>query len=426
MYNLGFKKWLIELPYIVLGLWMIYFLCTHAPNLEYDTTSYVTFNAIRPPLYPTFIWLFHWAGAYQFSLIIWVQGILLFGTLLYARYWLKKYLQLTDCPVFLVCLFTVLTISFHFQIWYIQSEGLSFPFFIWTFFLLIECFQRFSLKKLAYLSLWVGVLVLTRLQFYYFYVIFGVLGVWYLWQRVPFKSVCMAIFLLFGSAALTTVIDHGYHYFKHGFFGTAPTAGSMIIVQALYLSDSNAASYFQNPDEKQYVQMMLDQINQQHFNQDAALLQQRKLSYLQYAYESYDRNFIEMQTIVYNTFGNVPVFEANKIEMNIAKTLFTHAPQKNIAFFLWKFVQCVGGGVPFFLFFVILLFAIPFKIVKDKVRAPELAAVFVMVAVGITFLNAAMIAMVERALPSYFCYSQFMLYCLAAFLADRAFRGGLR
>lgn len=424
------KKWINELPYIMLAVLIAFFLSTHSPNLEYDTPSYINFGPERPPLYPAFIWLFHWANSYQFYLVVWAQGILLFGSLLYARYWLRKNLQINDFPIFLICLIVTFTISFHYQLMFVQSEGLSFPFFIWTFFLLIECFYKFSLKKLSYLAILVSLLVLTRLQFYYLYVIFILLGFWYLWQRIPFKSLIMGMLILFGSMFLTTLIDHGYHYYKHGYFANAPYGGFLVLVQTLYLADNDAAKYFQNPNEKIYIQKMIDKRNIQHLNKDAHLTTiALRPSYYEYAYQSYSRNYLALLRIIENTLkktniensvGNNIKYDANSIAININKTLIFHELKKNLLFFLWKFVHCLGG-VPLFLFFLILSLSLSMKIIYDKIREPGLSSIFITMISIITLLNAAIIAACNPDLPAYFCYSQFMLYCLAAFLANRTF-----
>ncbi|OGT37944.1 MAG: hypothetical protein A3F11_02935 [Gammaproteobacteria bacterium RIFCSPHIGHO2_12_FULL_37_14] len=424
------RKWLYDLPHFMLGMLLIFFLAQHAPNLEYDIDpSYIMFGQARPPLYPLFIWLFHWAGPYQFYIIMWLQGALLFTALMYARFWLKKNLQLTEFLIFLISAIVLVTISFHFQIWHIQSEGLAFPFFIFTLFLLIECFQAYNLKKLCYLAGMVSLLVLTRLQFYYFYGIFAILLAWYVWQRTPVKSLVATALILFGSMSLTTITDHTYHYFKHGIYFSGSYAGLMILVQALYLADDNAADYLNNQTEKDYVKNMIIQRNAQGLNQDAALINTLKPSYFEYAYQAYSRNYLALQRIidetlktsVENTFGNVPISEANATALSIDKVLISHAIKKNLTFLIWKFVKCMGG-IPLFLFFSIFLFMLPFKIIKNKIRYPDVAAVFVGVVTIITFFNAAIIAMCNPDLPVYFCYSQFMFYCLAALLVNISFQ----
>src|SRR3990167_10825820 len=95
------KKWLYETPYVLLAILIIFFLTTHSPNYtHYDAPSYILFDPIRPPLYPFFIWLFHWAGSYQYTFIMWIHAIVTFFALLYARFWLKKYLKISDFLIF--------------------------------------------------------------------------------------------------------------------------------------------------------------------------------------------------------------------------------------------------------------------------------------------------------------------------------------
>ncbi len=421
--------WLNEFAYLILGVLIAGFLCTHSPNLEYDIDpSYLLFGPSRPPLYPIFIWLFRWAGPYQFFLIMWLQGVLLFSALLYARNWLRKNLQISDFLIFMVCLLVVLTIGFHFQIWFIQSEGLSFPLFIVTFFVLIECFEKFNLKKIFYLAVLVSLLVLTRLQFYYFYLVFVLLCGWYLWQRTSMQKASLAVLILVGSVCATTVVDHGYHYLKHGNFSGGSYSGLMFLVQTLFLADNNAADYFENPTEKSYVQAMINQRNAQGLNQDASLITSLKPSYLQYAYQSYSKNYLVLQKIiditfntsVENTLETASIYKANAAAMNINKVLMLHEAKKNLIFLLWKFVQCMGN-VPLFLFYLIILLTIPFRIMTDKILYPNLSLIFVATITILTFGNAAIIALCNPDIPVYFCYSQFMFYCLAAFLINKTF-----
>ncbi|HLB41819.1 MAG TPA: hypothetical protein VJN02_03010 [Gammaproteobacteria bacterium] len=416
------KKWRYETPYILLAVLIIFFLITHSPNyIEYDAPSYINFDPIRPPLYPIFIFLFHLAGSYQFTLIMWMHAIISFSALLYARFWLKKYLEISDFLIFIMCVIVTLTILFHFQLLMIGSEGLSFPLFILTFFLFIECFKEFNLKKLSYLALLVSLIILTRLQFYYYYMIFIILCMWYVYKRVNIKPLSIGISILLASILTTYFIDGSYHYFKHGFFSSAPATGKLLIIQPIFLSkNSQITSYFKDPKEKQYVQEMLAKMDQQQLNQDANLLTETKPSYYEFAYEEYNRNYIAIFNLVSQVLASVTPTESNKIAQNITKTLVFHSLKKNILFFLWKFIQFVGG-IPIFLFFLMILSALFLKILMDRNWEPNYSQIFVAMIILITFLNAAVVAMVETYLVGYFCYSQFMLYCLAAFLADRVF-----
>ncbi len=399
---------------------MCFFIFSHTPNIDYDAPSYINFSSVRPPIYPTFIWVFHWAGKYQFQIVVWVQSMLTFGSLLYARHWLIKNLKIADTLIFSIFLFALITICFHSQMWYIESEGLSFPFFIFMFFLSIECFQEFNLKKIVYLSLWVGILILTRLQFYFLYGVFIFLLFWYLWKKVSIKSLVICTGILLISILFTALIDRSYHYFKNSNFAGAPIIGVQLIIQPLFLANSNAASYFENPAEKNIVQSMLNQIKKQKLNTSTSLLASLKPKYYENAYEEYAKNYILLQAIVYHTFSKDSVFAENKSTSNIAKTLFLHNPKINIYFYIWKIIDSMGG-IPFFLFFCLLLFSVIIRIFRNRDSDADFSQTFVALAVIITFLNAGLVAVVEPALPSYFCYFQFLLYSLAALFADRIF-----
>ena len=357
------KNRIYLLPYSPLVIAMVAFLCTHAPYVEQDIDpSYLLFGASRPPLYPFFIWLFRWAGYAQFYLIMWAQALLLLGSLFYARVWLRSKLFLSDFAVFLMCLLMIVTVAMHFQVWFIQSEGLALPFFIFAFFALIECFYQFSFKKLFYLSLWASVLVLTRLQFYYFYVLFGLLCVWYLWQRIPLQRFVLGAMILFGSMSATILVDHAYHDIKHGFFADAPYGSLLILVQTLYLAENNAADYFADPSAKRVMKTLITQRNAQHLNQDAHLASIFKPSFLQVAYQGYSRNYLAIQDIIERTLktsienrgGMAANLQANQTAAHLNNVLIANEFKKNMVFLLWKFIQCMGG-VPLFLFFLILL-----------------------------------------------------------------------
>lgn len=414
------KKWLYEIPYVILALLVVFFLYVHTPNTDYDTPSYVNFYSTRPPIYPIFIWLFHWAGKYQFQLIMWAQSIFTFFSLLYARHWLKKKLSVSDFLIFIVFIFVLTTICLHFQMWYIQSEGLSFPFFIFTFFLAMQCFQKFDLKKIFYLALWVGILMLTRVQFYYFYGIFILLVTWYAWRKVSLKLIFFGIGILLGSILFTILIDKSYHYFKNGIFESEPISGVQFVIQPLFLADSNAVNYFKNPTEAKIFQSLLYQIHKQKLNNDAALLKSLTPQYYEYAYQEYNRNYLKIQEIVYHTFAKVNTADENIITNNIARTLVLNQFKKNVYFYCWKLINFIGG-IPQFLFFSLFLFALIVKIFIDRHWEPNIPQLFVSQMLIVIFLNAMLVATAEVNGPAYFCYTQFLFYCFAALIADRIF-----
>lgn len=414
------KKYADLLPYALLAAMIVFFLSAQTPNVDYDASTYIHFDAIRPPIYPAFIWLFHWMGRFQFEGVVWTQSILTFSSFIYARYWLKKYLQLSDVLIFMVILFVLITISFHFQMNFVESEGLSFPLFIITFFTLVECFQKFDIKKIVLLSLLVGVLILMRLQFYFFYPVFAMLLFWHFLKDTPRKPLFVAFVILFGSVLLTQLIDRSYHYFKHGSFGTASYYGLGTIIQPLYLAGKDTPNYFQDKQEKATFQNIISQFDQRELRRFAALLTSFKLKHYEYANEEYSKNYTAMQTIVANAIKPFSFLEGNKITGDITKTLVLQQPTKNLLFYGWKVIDAFGG-VPVFLFYCLILFAVLFRIRKNNTDEVGFAYSFVATVILLTFSNTLLVALVEPALTGYFCYSQFMLYCLAALFSDRVF-----
>ena len=338
---------------------------------------------------------------------------------MYARYWLKKYCQLSDWLIFFVILFLLITVSLHFQMFYLESEGLSFPLFIVTFFILVECFQKFQLKRIALLAFLSSILVLTRLQFYFLYPIFALLLYRHFLNKTPIKPLVIAFFILIGSIFLTQLIDRSYHYFKHGFFGSAPYSGLITSIQPLYLAGKEAPNYFQNPREKEIVMEIVEKMDQKKLMRSSALLASFKLQYYEYAYEEYYKNYVVIQGIIMNATESFSLLERNKITTDIAKTLMLHQFKKNLLFYGWKVIE-EFGGVPVFLFYCLILLSVLINLLgKDKNRCVDFACYFIGAGVLLTFSNALLVAVAEPALAGYFCYSQFILYCLAALLADR-------
>ena len=412
----------IKLAYIFLAIFIIFFLLMHSPNsVDYDALSYINFYGARPPLYPMFIWIFHWAGNYQFKFVVWTHAIITFSSLLYARRWLKTRLKINDFLIFIVFCIVTVTILFHFQLMLIGAEGLTFPFFIWIFFLLIECFNKFDLKKILYLSIWVSVIILTRLQFYYFYGIYIVLILWYFLKGVPIKKVGSAVIIFLALALLTGIIGRSYQYIKFGVYSTEPATGKLLIVQALYLTKSDSPlPDFRTKNERQYAENMLSMIYENKLNKEASLLLSTKPSYYELAYEEYNKNYIAINDIVSKVLSNLTPYQFNEITQDISKTLFFNNPKENFLFILWKFIVFIGG-IPLFLFFLIIVSAcIPamFFCKKNKFCYVHF---FVLVSILVIFLNAATVSLFEAYTSPYFCYSQFLLYCLSALFSDRLF-----
>ncbi|GEM_PF-1748150 len=426
MVGSGKKRWITELPYLLLGVLIGFFLLTHTPNYtDYDAPSYINFDSFRPPLYPVFIRLFSWAGQYQFNLIVWLHGLFSFSALLYARYWLKKHLQVADFLIFILCVFVTVTILFHFQLLLIGAEGLTFPLFIMTFFTLVDCFKTFKLKKVIFLAIGMSLLALTRLQLYYFYILFLMLLIWYFWKGIPLKLTISAVFIFLVSVSFCCLADGYAHYLKHGSTSSvAPATGRLLIVQPLFLMTSlEVVNNFKNPAQQKYVRKMFYEMKKRNLNSSAYRLTHTKPSYYELAYEEYNKNYDAITQVVIDVFSEqkpLSLVEESKITREISKVLTLHAIKKNLLFLLWKFVNFVGS-IPALLFFIIILSASLVKIIFNRTRKINYPQLFAMLIPFIIFLNAGVVAMFEGYVTAYFCYSQFLFYCLGAFFADQTF-----
>jgi len=160
-------------------------------------------------------------------------------------------------------------------------------------------------------------------------------------------------------------------------------------------------------------------MDQKKLMRSSALLASFKLQYYEYAYEEYYKNYVVIQGIIMNATESFSLLERNKITTDIAKTLMLHQFKKNLLFYGWKVIE-EFGGVPVFLFYCLILLSVLINLLgKDKNRCVDFACYFIGAGVLLTFSNALLVAVAEPALAGYFCYSQFILYCLAALLADR-------
>lgn len=411
----------IIIAYFLLILATMLFLIGRIPNTGYDTPSYVNFSVTRPPIYPLFIWIFRWAGQYQFQAIMWTQSILTLSALAYAQYWLRENTNIPDSMIFCIMLVTLVTICFHSQMWYIQSEGLTFPIFIFTFFVLIACFREFDFRRIFWLSGLVAMLVLLRQQFYYLCGMFILLPAWYWYQKISLKKITVCFFIFFGSMVMMAMVDESYHHIKHHYFKERQLLYllSQVSVQAIYLSQEKVIHFFPNDMEKNTMQNILQQLKKQNLNQDAASLNNKMiLQYLEYAYEEYSRNYVAIQGIISDElYRNRTLSEANQLLNNITKTLVQNNFQENFLFYGWKVIAFMGG-VPGFLFFCLLLYCVGLAVCQRKGWVFSNEFIFVMLSVIITFCNVLVVALTETALPPYFCYTQFLLYCLAGIFAS--------
>jgi len=450
------------IPYLLLGLSIVILLITHSPNIGFDTAGYVNFSPMRPPMYPIFIELFKWAGADQLKMVMWAQAILTCAVLLYTRKWLQKHLVISDISIFITYLVIVISMFFATDsaiITTIMAEGIAFPLFIMAFLTLVECFQQFSLKKLSMFALWTGLLILTRAQFYYFYLAFVMLIGWYVWKRVAINKIIIAIMLIFSSIVLTNLLDKTYHYFMHHSFSpTLSTLGEQLIVQPVYLTNIDSEKYFTDPLQRKYIKDVMEEISQNHlgnvilnpglstgllptyakvnprlyqavvvmrdsYNHGVTTFWGPPIPSRDLLFDYYDNNYNPIMIVAKSHDYKMSPQSADNFKIKVSMILFKNELKKNLVFIIMKWIKFTGS-LPLILFLLIILFTTITRFIQNRnsmTQLNETTLLFVFVGILLIFMNNGVVAITEAFVLRYFFYSYFILYCIAALVADRLF-----
>ena len=408
------KAWLMPLSYTFLGTILVFILLTHPPVIGYDTQSYLNLNSTRPPLYPIFIWLFKWCGTYQLEAVTWVKTIIFAASLYYARNWLRNNLMLSDFLIFIVFCFTTIT-TFRLVL---LAESLTVPLFVMAFLTAVDVMKEVQTKKLIWLSIWIGLLILARTQFYYLYLFFLWLIFWYLWNNIPKNNVIKAATIFSFSIFLTFIFNQTYHHITHPQTDCYISAENLLIMQPLYLADMTAINYFKDPSQKEYITHILTQMKKQKLT-SADIPLNPPFPDDVYTFYGYNYNDISTINCSYLNQKYPNLSERNRLMMSAIKILYADDFKKNLHFFIWKYASFVGS-IPLSFAFLILICAASSRIMKRQNKY-NTEQIFVIVSIVLILSNNACIALFEPGITRYFFYNYFIYYCLAALSADRLF-----
>ena len=404
---------------LILSAIFFLFLLTHQPAFDLDSISYIHGSIIRQPLDPLFIGLFKWAGKNQLLFVMWTQSVLTFFSFYYARNWIRRNLFISDFFIMLAFICTFITVTFYYQIQHIDSEGLAFPLFIFAFFSLVECFKNANVYNIIKLNILISILILLRTQFYFFYPILFILLCWYGFKKMPSKFLLFFALTIIFFASLTNIADRTYHYVKHGYFKTEPLSGLILVIQPLFLSKSIVLDDFKNANDRDFAKSLLSNMYEPSKN-----LYLNKWNHYQSDYTAYSKIYNTILTDELNESADLlaeNIFSVNQQADHIAVVLFQNNIKENLFFYGYKVINAFGR-VSFFLFFLMMFFVSFISVFRNKFFASDQSGVFIFCSVLVMFFNALIICLAEPNLTVYYCYTQFLLYCLAAFLADRIFR----
>jgi len=416
------KKELLSLFQIaVLGLMIFAPLCGAQPYVGSDGRGYIHFWSWRPPVYPIFIWLFHGFGEYQFVVTMWVQSFLVFVALLYARFWLHTYLNLSQFVTFLILSFTIIVdfLSSHILQW-MYAESIAFFLFIFTFLLFVDNLKTFNSKKLIFMVIAGNLLILTRGQFICFYLLFLLIPILQFWNKKPKKQAIFTFLTIMISIVFFMLVDKSYHYFLHGQFRGISYVGRDLIVQPLYLADSTSARYFTDPDEKSTFIKLINKLEKRHLTRNTAPSPvMAKYSRISYDYFTNNYNLIDelFSQDIYPPEIADSDYQSDDLMFNIAKTLILNEPKANLTLYVWKITSYFATPWIFFAFLITLI-AIVFRVLIDRDWQPSMKQLFIIASFLFILVNAIIVAIFQTYSPRYFYYTYFLFFCLSGLLAN--------
>lgn len=415
MVSLIKKNITIVFQTLFLALVIIAYLIKSGPDLGPDAWSYLSFHPMRPPIYPLFVAAFKGFSKYQYIMIMWSQFIITFIALLYAGQWLQRKLNLSNLLTFICLLLTCIIVIFHYKIIQsISTEAIAFTLFIFDFLLLVECFYNYDIKKIILLSIFTSLLILTRAQFYYFYLLLTSLIIWYMWKKISINKIVLTGLILIISIISTMIINRGYHYYMNDHFAEIPIIGTQLIVQPLFLANKDVLNYFENEKERIIVSKMLTQLENNHLTKSSApiFLQPPLNIQLSNAFYSTLYNSIMYQSDV-NIFTGMNLYQKDKLKLHISKKLFIYELKENLSFYLLR-ISIFFGDISFFISYVIVFFVIGYRLIKNRENNFDLRMIFIFISLLTILINTAFVAIFEPLLPCYSLYSYFLIYCLMA------------
>lgn len=402
-----------NLPILILGLLTAVYLSYVSPLIEVDSVTYINFSSRRPPIYPFFLWIFHGFGSYQFTIVIWFQFIFSFLSLGYACHWLRTRLQLNEFLISFILISTVVLIFIYYKMLRsICSEGITFPLFIIAFLLLVETFNHLTLKKMVLLSLYTSLLVLTRAQFYFFYILLAMLVIWNIWKKTSLKTIFLSFLLIITSIVFNEGITRSYHYLMFGRFSSVPLVGIQLIPRALFLSHIRLSQYFTDQSDQIIFEKILNRLENKHLTKSTApeIIKglHPVLAYYNAAVPAIEKNYSPY-------IEGLSLYQTNEKMLRLSKVLYLNNLKENLILYLWS-ISSYFGEIPFILSFLLVLFVLYKSIFKNKKIDTKTA--FIILAMSTIIINVAFCAIWVIMVASYYYYTYFLTFCLAAIIAN--------
>lgn len=363
--------------------------------LSSDSQSYINKELIRSPLYPLLIQSLSFFNSSYNLLVIFQLAFGFFSCFSMVKT-LQKYFSFGGAT-FLFLLLIHLSPYFFYYGNHVLSEGLAYPLFLWSALFLIKSLYTRQAKYVLFFIVSLTLLVLTRKQYVFLYVVGFVVITYFLWQKlINYKKMLILITVLGFSFLSTNLLEKMYHKHYNDKFITVPFLGIQLVVMPMYLSSKEDVALFTDPIEANIFRDAIEMVDKEKYGASSLWKPEEHPEYHHY-YMNY--NNVCWKAISSSLAKNCKPFDWVSIDVTLTKMSFILIKQhwkRYVSLYLRSIIHGLGGYYLFsFILFGFLLSAYCHHQNKDKL------SLIVFMSILITYGNYFLVALVEPAMTRY-------------------------
>ena len=261
-------------------------------KLEGDSAEYINNYNIRAPLYPLIIDFFNFFSASNYlSLTFYFQLTIGFCLLTISLIHLIRTLRLPS--VFYIILFFILFRPYYSNPFIgnlIYTEAITYPIFIFLCLRIIQFIFSPDYKSFLYLIILSCLLILTRKQFEYLFIVLPLLFfVFFYLNRETGIRIKNVISIFVAAILFTLLTDSGYHYLYNGHFGSEPGNGIWMVVPALYISNMEDTTVLKTQSEIDYFKSVYSKLDSNNMTLKKFIKENKPISVITAYSESWSK-----------------------------------------------------------------------------------------------------------------------------------------
>lgn len=425
----------------VAGVWLLAAFCVLlilGPKHYDDSIGYLTGDDFRSPIYPLAIDLFRLTFGKYFEWPLVAFQLTAGG---WALYWFSSRLAKTfelSQRGFALVLALCATPYFGISIQTgnaILSEALAYPIFLLAMGFLIQCIAENKLRPAIHFLLLTTLLVLTRKQFLFLFVmiiplLFLLRHAGVRWSRLAALSILVCCLV-----PLTHFAESANNYIRHGKLSPVSYTGIQLIVGAIYVSKADDALAIADPVEKRYFEKIHAMASAKVLTLDTldSVKDERIANRFQHFFVNY-HNLMRTSSFAFNEVYGLSGSEQgyreslDKAAMSLAITLIRENPIRYATLYVLNLSYGLGGhgigdgyGLRGAYFFVLQLAALLYLVLAARGDASLLQMRNVAIFLSLVHWgNVAEVALLEPVLDRYSFYTSTLWMMTIAALMARA------